>query len=297
MSSSEHHEPRLDPVSGMTTTGHEWDGIEELNTPLPKWWLYIFYATIVWALGYFVVYPSWPLANDYMRGIWNWSSRGAVSADLQDLRNLRKADNDKLAAMPIAAILKDPSLSAFATAQGKAAFGDNCAPCHGAGGGGAVGYPNLTDDDWLWGGTAEKIEETIKVGVRSTHADTRSGSMTPFGEGPSPTLNKQQISDVADFVRANAGLDQPAKPGAAAGKALFAENCAVCHGEDAKGNLDLGAPNLTDKIWLYGSDKATIEYTITHGRGGVMPTWAGRLDDPTIKSLAVYVYTLGGGAK
>ena len=297
MSSADEHAPQVDPVTGMMTTGHSWDGIQELNTPLPKWWLWIFYATIVWALGYYVFYPSWPLAQDYTRGIWNWSSRGAVNADVQELKDFRKADNDKLAAMPIADVLKDPKMLSFAQAQGKAAFGDNCAPCHGAGGGGAVGYPNLTDDDWLWGGTAEKVLETITVGIRSTDKDTRSGSMTPFGEGASPILNKKQISDVADYVRSLSGLEKADAPGAVAGKAIFAENCVACHGEDAKGNQDLGAPNLTDKIWLYGSDKATVEYAVIHGRGGVMPTWKGRLDDATIKSLAVYVYTLGGGQK
>jgi cytochrome c oxidase cbb3-type subunit 3 len=281
----------------MMTTGHEWDGIAELNTPLPKWWLWLFYACIVWAFGYFIVYPSWPLAQSYTRGVWNWSSRQAVADDVQELQNFRKADNAKLAAMPVADALKDPKMLSFAQAQGKAAFGDNCAPCHGAGGGGAVGFPNLTDDDWLWGGTPEKILETITVGIRSTDKDTRSGSMTPFGEGASPILNAQQISDVATYVRSLSGEEKPDAAGVAAGKAVFAENCVACHGEDAKGNQDLGAPNLTDKIWLYGKDKATIEYTVTHGRGGVMPTWKGRLDDATIKSLAVYVYTLGGGKK
>ncbi len=295
MSSADEHAPQVDHVTGMMTTGHSWDGIQELNTPLPKWWLYIFYATIVWALGYFVVYPSWPLAQSYLPGIWGWSSRGAVNADLQELRDNRKGNNDKLAAMPIADAIKDPAMLSFAQAQGKAAFGDNCAPCHGAGGGGAVGYPNLTDDDWLWGGKPEQLLETITVGIRGTDANTRPGMMTPFGEGSSPLLNKQQISDVADYVRSLSGLKDT--PGAEKGKAVFAENCVACHGEDAKGNQDLGAPNLTDKIWLYGSDKATIEYAVMHGRAGVMPTWKGRLDDATIKSLAIYVYTLGGGQK
>ncbi len=295
MSSADDHAPHVDPVTGMMTTGHQWDGIAELNTPLPKWWLYILYATIVWALGYYVFYPSWPMAQSYTRGIWDWSSRGAVNADLQELRNARKGNNDKLVAMPIADVLKDQTMLTFAQAQGKAAFGDNCAPCHGAGGGGAVSYPNLIDDDWLWGGKPEQILETVSVGVRSSDKDTRSGSMTPFGEGASPLLTKPQISDVADYVRSLSGLKDT--PGAEKGKVVFAENCVACHGEDAKGNQDLGAPNLTDKIWLYGADKATIEYAVTHGRAGVMPTWKGRLDDATIKSLAVYVYTLGGGQK
>ena len=297
MSSADEHAPQLDSVTGMMTTGHAWDGIQELNTPLPKWWLWIFYATIVWALGYYVFYPSWPLAQSYTRGIWDWSSRADVNRDVAELKQARQANNDKLAAMPVADVIKNPEMLSFAQAQGKAAFGDNCAPCHGAGGGGAVGYPNLTDDDWLWGGTPDKIHETIIVGVRSTDKDTRSGMMTPFGEGASPILNKQQIGQVADYVRSLSGLEKADSPGAVAGKAVFAENCVACHGEDAKGNLDLGAPNLTDKIWLYGADKATIEHAVTHGRAGVMPTWKGRLDDATIKSLAVYVYTLGGGQK
>lgn len=304
MSSADQHAPHVDPVTGMMTTGHEWDGIAELNTPLPRWWLWIFYATIVWSIGYWIVYPAWPLATSYTKGIWDWSSRGAVTAEVQELKDARKANNEKLAAMPIADVLKDPTMLSFAQAQGKAYFGDNCAPCHGAGGGGAVGYPNLTDDDWLWGGTPEKILETITVGVRSTDPDTRSGAMTAFGDPASPILNKQQISAVADYVRSLSKLDATPSPAVAEGQKIFADNCAVCHGENAKGNQDLGAPNLTDKIWLFGSDKATIEYGVTHGRGSVMPSWKGyfdkkdaKLDSAIVKSLAVYVYTLGGGQK
>ncbi|MBK9082611.1 MAG: cytochrome-c oxidase, cbb3-type subunit III [Rhizobiales bacterium] len=296
MSSHNDHAAPVDPVTGMATTGHSWDGISELNTPLPKWWLWIFYATIVWALGYFVVYPSWPLAQGYMPGIWNWSSRAAVSADVAELQKMRSADNAKLAAMPLADVAKDPKMLAFAQAQGKAAFGDNCAPCHGAGGGGAKGYPNLNDDDWLWGGKIDQILETIAVGIRSTHAQTRAGAMTAFGAAPSPILNKDQIGQVADYVLSLSGKADP-KADVKAGQQIFAENCAVCHGDNAKGNQDLGAPNLTDAIWLYGADKATIVEAVTNGRGGVMPTWSGRLDDTTIKSLAVYVHTLGGGVK
>ncbi len=296
MSSSQGHAPEIDQVTGTATTGHSWDGIAELNTPLPKWWLWIFYATIVWSFGYFVVYPSWPLVSGYTQGVFGWSSRAAVTADVEELKKFRSGNNTKLAAMPLADVAKDPQMLSFAQAQGKAAFGDNCAPCHGAGGGGAVGYPNLNDDDWLWGGKIDQIEQTIKFGVRSAHAETRAGAMTPFGTGSSPILKKDQIESVADYVLALSKQQVDAAK-AAAGKPVYAENCAVCHGDEGKGNQDLGAPNLTDGIWLYGKDRATIVHAVVNGRGGVMPNFAGRLDDATIKSLAVYVHTLGGGVK
>ncbi|MBL8588660.1 MAG: cytochrome-c oxidase, cbb3-type subunit III [Methylobacteriaceae bacterium] len=296
MSSTQTHAPEIDAVTGTATTGHSWDGIAELNTPLPKWWLWIFYATIVWSFGYFVVYPSWPLATSHTTGVFGWTSRGEVASDIEDLKKLRSGNNAKLAAMPLADVTKDPQMLDFAKAQGKAAFGDNCAPCHGAGGGGAVGFPSLVDDDWLWGGKIDQIEQTIKFGVRSAHAETRAGAMTAFGTGSSPILKKDQIEQVADYVLTLSKQQADAKS-AEAGKAVYAENCAVCHGDEGKGNQELGAPNLTDGIWLYGKDKAAIVYGVVNGRGGVMPNFAGRIDDATIKSLAVYVHQLGGGVK
>src|SRR6516225_3033664 len=238
------HSEDIDNVSGTSTTGHQWDGIRELDTPLPRWWLITFYLTIVWAIGYWVLYPAWPLL-------------------------------------------------ALARARGKTVFGDNCAPCHGSGAAGAKGYPNLNDDDWLWGGTLDQIMQTIRYGARAGNAKTHEGQMLAFGkEG---VLKPDQIVTVANYVRSLSGL--PTRPGydAAAGAKIFAENCTACHGENGKGNQELGAPDLTDKIWLYGSDEATIIETITNGRSGVMPAWEGRLDPVTLKAMAVYVHSLGGG--
>ena len=283
----------IDHVSGKTTTGHQWDGIKELNTPLPRWWLLTFYATIIWAIGYWIAYPAWPLVSSYTTGVLGWSSRGAVAVELANLEKIRGEKMAALGSASLADIEKDPALLALARARGKTVFGDNCAPCHGSGAAGAKGYPNLNDDDWLWGGTLDQIMQTIQYGVRSGHPKTHESAMLAFGkEG---VLKPEQIVTVANYVRSLSGL--PTAPGydAAAGAKIFADNCAACHGDKGQGNQELGAPNLTDKIWLYGSDEATIIETITNGRSGVMPAWVDRLDPSTIKVLAVYVHSLGGG--
>jgi cytochrome c oxidase cbb3-type subunit 3 len=289
----EHKE--IDKLTGIATTGHEWDGIHELNTPLPRWWLWTFYACIVWAIGYWVVYPAWPLLTNSTQGVLGWHTRSAVVADLNELTALRGPMMVKLTSASVGDIVKDPQLMDFARAVGRSAFADNCAPCHGAGGGGGKGYPNLNDDDWLWGGRITDIEQTIRHGARSGDPKDHEGNMPAFGrEG---MLKAAQISAVADFVRSLSGL--PTEKGAdlALGKKVFADNCTPCHGPDGKGNRELGAPNLTDQIWLYGSDKETIVQGIFNGRGGTMPAWQGRLSDPIIKSLVVYVYSFGGGEK
>jgi cytochrome c oxidase cbb3-type subunit 3 len=287
-------EPReVDAITGTVTTGHEWDGIKELNTPLPRWWLWIFYATIVWSLGYWVVYPAWPTIAGHTAGVFGYSTRGQVEADLAELKKVRGDKAATLAAVPLADIAKDPALLAFARAQGKAAFGDNCAPCHGSGAAGSKGYPNLNDDDWLWGGTLAEIHQTIEFGARSGHRKMRESQMPAFGRDG--LLKRDEIVTLANTVRALAGL--PTRPGTdlEAGKTLFAANCALCHGDAGKGNKELGAPNLTDGIWLHGSDEATLIDVIANSRASVMPAWVDRLDPVTIKSLAVYVHTLGGG--
>jgi cytochrome c oxidase cbb3-type subunit 3 len=290
----EHKE--VDKLTGTATTGHEWDGIHELNTPLPRWWLWTFYLTIIWAVGYWVLYPAWPLISNSTQGALGWHARAAVETDLKELRDQRGPMVAKLAAASLPQIVDNQQLLDFARAEGRVAFADNCAPCHGAGGGGAKGYPNLNDDDWLWGGKLAQIQQTITHGARSGDADGHQGNMPPFG-GPNGVLKPEQISQVADYVRSLSGLG--VEPGAdlAAGKKLFETNCAVCHGPDGKGKLELGSANLTDKIWLYGSSKETIVQTITNGRGGVMPAWGGRLSEATIKALTVYVWTFGGGVK
>jgi cytochrome c oxidase cbb3-type subunit 3 len=283
----------VDPLTGIATTGHEWDGLRELNQPLPRWWLWIFYATIVFAIGYWVVYPSWPLITSYLGGVSGWHSRTAVAAELDALKAMRGANVAKLTATPVAAIDKDPALLDFALAYGRAAFRENCAPCHGAGGGGHVGYPNLLADRWLWGGTLEAIQQTVTYGVRNTNPNSRQGQMPAFGRDG--MLKPAEIETVANYVRSLSGLPVGEGTDLAAGAKLFADNCAACHGEKATGNHDVGAPNLTGAVWLYGSSLATIVETVTNGRGGSMPAWGERLDPTTIKALTVFVHSLGGG--
>ncbi len=286
----------IDAVTGTETTGHEWDGIRELNTPLPRWWLWLFYITIVWSIGYWIVYPTWPTLTSNTQGAFGWNSRAAVAVDLAELRAKRAGMENRIAAASLDEIIADQQMLDFARAQGRTAFADNCAPCHGAGGGGAKGYPNLNDDDWLWGGTLADIESTIKHGVRWTADEsTRQGMMPAFGRDK--ILSQPEILSVAEFVRSLAGLPVAANADLANGKKLFADNCAACHGDAGKGNREIGAPDLTDQIWLYSPSREAIVEGIVNGRGAAMPAWSPRLDDTTIKSLAVYVHTLGGGQK
>ena len=293
---SDHEHSKIDPLTGRSTTGHEWDGIEELNSPLPKWWLYIFYATIVWSIGYWIVYPAWPTISGYTTGLLGYSSRADVVKELNELNSRRSVKATALASKPLADVLRDQELLPFAIAQGRAAFGDNCAPCHGSAATGSRSFPNLRDDVWLWGGRIEEIHQTIAHGIRNSNDQSRAGNMPPFG-GANAVLKRDDVVTVANFVRSLSGLPVATGTDLAKGKQLFADNCAACHGEAGLGNKELGAPNLTGKIWLYGSDEATIIETITLGRAGMMPAWTGRLDDTTIKALAIYVHTLGGGVQ
>jgi cytochrome c oxidase cbb3-type subunit 3 len=252
-----------------------------------------FYACIVWAFGYWIVYPAWPMLWSNTTGLLQYSSRADVAVELANLEKIRGEKMVTLGAASLADIEKDPALLALARARGKTVFGDNCAPCHGSGGAGAKGYPNLNDDDWLWGGTLDQIMQTIQFGARSGHAKTHESAMLAFGkEG---VLKTEQIVTVANYVRSLSGLSTSQGYDAAAGAKIFAENCAACHGDAGKGNQELGAPDLTDKIWLYGSDEPAIIETIANGRSGVMPAWVERLDPATIKAMAVYVHSLGGG--
>lgn len=286
---------QVDAVTGVKTTGHEWDGIRELNNPLPRWWLWTLYATIIWSIGYWIVYPAWPLVSSYTRGTFGWHSREAIVSDLSELTAQRGPMMTRLAAASLQEIEVDPTLTGFARAMGKTAFADNCAPCHGAGGGGAKGYPNLNDDEWLWGGKLDDIALTVRHGIRASDPNSRQGSMPAFGRDG--ILPRADIGEVADYVRALGGFVDNPKADTTRGAKIFAENCAVCHGENGAGNRELGAPSLVDAIWLYGSDRQTIMDGIWNGRGAVMPAWSGRLDETTIKALSVYVHTLGGGEK
>ena len=282
-----------DELSGQDTTGHEWDGIKELNTPLPRWWLWVFYATIAWSVAYWIVYPAFPLVRSYTPGILGWSSRSQLTSEVEAAKAKQGPMVQKIGATPLDQIAKDPQLLSFAMSGGRSAFGINCAPCHGSGGQGAKGYPNLVDDDWLWGGKLDQIHTTILHGIRWTgDGDTRDSQMPAFlTDG---VLQVKQIDDVAEYVL-SLGDQATDKAAADRGKPIFAEQCVACHGEKGEGNPELGAPSLADGIWLYGSDKTSIANSIRYSRRGVMPAWQGRLDEATLKQLAVYVHSLGGG--
>lgn len=284
-------EKHVDELSGVETTGHVWDGIRELNNPLPRWWVWTFYACIIWAIGYTVVYPAWPLLTTNTKGIWHVTNRELLTEDMAAAHAAQKVYVDKIAAMPVDQILQDKQLSDFATAAGAAAFKVNCTPCHGSGAQGGVGYPNLNDDDWLWGGSIDAIYTTISHGIRyEQDPDTRVSEMPAFGE----ILNAEQIKQVAAYVWSL--TNTPSDPSLVEpGKTVFAENCAACHGENAKGGRDFGAPNLSDAIWLKVKGEAGIAAQVTAPKHGVMPAWSARLGDTTVKELAVYVHGLGGG--
>jgi cytochrome c oxidase cbb3-type subunit 3 len=281
----------IDKLSGVETTGHEWDGIRELNNPLPRWWLWTFYATIVWAIGYVVVYPAIPLLTDATKGVIGYSSRGELASEMASAKAAQGSMLEKISSSSLQEILADPQMTQFATAAGAAAFKVNCVQCHGSGAAGGAGYPNLNDDDWLWGGDVDQIYHTIAHGIRSTEdADTRFSEMPAFAD----VLQPQEIREVAAYV-----VSLTATPRDAAmiepGKQLFMDNCASCHGEDAKGNREFGAPNLADAIWLKADGEAGIAQQIRQPKHGMMPAWQQRLGDTTVKQLAVYIHALGGG--
>jgi cytochrome c oxidase cbb3-type subunit 3 len=285
-------EKERDAVTGTETTGHVWDGIKELNTPLPKWWVYVLYATIVWAIGYWVVYPAWPGISGYTRGMFGYSSHGEYHAEAAAAAEAQKVWTDRIAAASLDQINSDAELVEFAQNGGRAIFAENCAPCHGAGGQGAPGFPVLADDSWLWGGDLAAIEQTIRFGIRSTHPDTRVSEMPRFGADQ--VLDDAQISDVADYVLSLSGteVDAGAK---ARGATLFVENCAACHGEQGQGMIEFGAPALNDTIWQYGGDRDAVIAQIHLPKQGVMPAWEGRISDDWIKMVSIYVHNLGGG--
>jgi cytochrome c oxidase cbb3-type subunit III len=286
-------ERKIDETTGVETTGHDWDGIRELNKPLPKWWLWTFYATILWSIGYWVLMPSWPLVSSYTKGYLDYSQREKLAGQLADAKAAKAVYREKIAASDLAAINADPELLQFALAGGEAAFGDNCAPCHGRGAQGFPGYPNLRDDSWIWGdGSLEEIHKTITHGIRSNDPQTRTNQMPAFGH--TGVLTNPQLKDVTQYVLSlsNKATDNEA---AKRGGEIFAKNCVACHGPVGKGNPQMGAPDLTDELWLYGGEEATIATTVRNGRNGVMPAWGSRLDPETIKELAIYVHSLGGG--
>lgn len=282
-----------DALTGVDTTGHEWDGIRELNNPLPKWWVYVFYASIVFAVVWWIFYPSWPSLTGHLPGVLGTTQRVELERSIARATAAQSQWRDQIAASDTATIQGNPELLQFAVAGGGVAFKENCAPCHALGGAGQGFFPTLADDDWIWGGTLDAIEHTIRHGIRNgVDPDARDNAMPAFGADG--LLEPAQIGDVVQHVLSLSG--QAEKPDAAErGSVVYAENCAACHGEAGEGIVEMGAPALNDAIWLYGGEPAQIAAQIHRPRLGVMPQWQGRLDDSTIKMLAVYVHSLGGG--
>ena len=279
-----------------STTGHSWDGIEEFNNPLPRWWLWIFYACIVWAIWYSIAYPAWPGIKSASAGYLGFSTRAQVAEEIATAEAKNATINEKLATVELASIATDPELEQYAKSAGAAVFKTWCAQCHQTNGAGAKGYPNLQDDDWLWGGSMEDIHLTLLHGIRSeTDDDTRYSEMPAYGRDE--LLEEEEISQVVNYVMSLTPNVNPPQDATLveAGAVIFEDNCAACHMEDGTGDRSQGAPNLSDAIWLYGGDYASISETVHNSRYGVMPDWNERLSEAQIRAVATYVHQLGGG--
>ncbi|MEM5544608.1 cytochrome-c oxidase, cbb3-type subunit III [Sulfitobacter sp. AS92] len=283
---------KIDPETGTETTGHSWDGIEELNTPLPRWWLWTFYATIVWGVIYTILYPAWPMVSGATAGLLGYSTRGEVAAEIARV-DLSNADlTESLVNVDLGVLKDNDELHRFAVQAGRSVFAANCSQCHGAGAGGVVasGYPNLLDDDWLWGGTMEDIAYTVRHGIRNEEDDdARFSEMPPFD-----WMENAELDAVAHFVRSLSGLDHN-EAAAQAGAEVFADNCTSCHGEKGLGDREIGAPNLADAIWLRGGSHGAILRQLNAPRMGVMPPWQARLGEAEVRAVTAYVHGLGGG--
>ncbi|RBI71476.1 cytochrome-c oxidase, cbb3-type subunit III [Roseovarius sp. TE539] len=275
------------------TTGHEWDGIQEFNNPLPRWWLWVFYATIIWGIWYTIAYPAWPGIKDATSGYMGWSTRANVAESIAEAEAANAEINQRLVSAELAQIPEKPELASYASSAGDAVFKTWCAQCHGSGAAGAKGYPNLLDNAWLWGGTMEEIHYTISHGIRNEDdPDARYSQMPAFGE----ILSDQEIEQVVNYVMTlSPSYDPQDASMAEAGEGVYLDNCAACHMEDGTGDQFQGAPNLTDAIWLYGGDYETVKHTVVNSRFGVMPPWTDRLSEAEIRAVTAYVHQLGGG--
>ncbi|MEX0318239.1 MAG: cytochrome-c oxidase, cbb3-type subunit III [Ruegeria sp.] len=275
------------------TTGHVWDGIQEFDNPMPRWWLWTFYATIIWGVIYTIAYPAWPLVNSATAGVLGWSTRADVATEIAAVEEANAPINDRLASVELTAIAADAELNSYAVSSGSAVFKTWCAQCHGSGAAGAKGYPNLLDDSWLWGGDMEAIHFTITHGIRNEDSDEAHYSEMP-AFGRDELLSSEEIDQVVNYVMSLSGDPQDA--GAVeAGSVVYADNCAACHAEDGTGDREQGAPNLADALWLYGGDYDTLVDTVSNSRFGVMPAWNTRLTEAQIRAVSAYVHQLGGG--
>ena len=282
---------KIDPETGVETTGHSWDGIEELNNPLPRWWLWTLYLCIFWAVIYSIAYPAWPLISGATSGVLGWSSRGEVAKDIAQHEDQNSAFVTALLAADMTTLPEDADLNRYAVARGGAVFRAGCSQCHGSGAAGAIGYPNLLDNDWLWGGSMAEIAHTVAHGVRNeTDEEARYSQMPAFGE----ILETEEITATVEYVVSMSNGDHDSAL-ALAGAELFADNCTACHGDTGLGDREVGAPNIADAIWLYGSDRKALTETIMNSRFGVMPAWGQRLSEADVRAVSAYVHALGGG--
>lgn len=283
------HQGDRDGYTGYLTTGHEWNGIKELNTPVPRVVYFFLTVAVLFAIGYWILMPAWPLGTTYTKGLLGNDQRRIVAASLKDAAGDRNTWTKKIETEGYSAIQSDPALMEIVRETGHTLFGNNCAACHGLDAKGGPGFPNLTTSSWLWGGKPEDIFNTIRVGINAAHKDTHVSQMPAFGHDQ--MLPRADILNVVTFVYSlsnpNAKNIDPKR--VEAGKKIFAANCVSCHGEDARGNPELGAPNLADKFWIYGGNLETIDTTVWGGRQGHMPTWEGRLSELDRKILTLYL--------
>lgn len=280
-----------DPLTGHLTTGHEWNGIKELNTRVPRVVWFFIIVTHVWAVIIWILLPAWPLVTTYTGGLLGLDQREEVEEDIAAANRARADVIGRIDATSVGEIRADADLMRYVSETAHALYGDNCAVCHGAKAAGGPGFPSLVDKAWLWGGAPDEIMETLRVGINSQHPDTRTGQMLAFGrEG---MLEREQIHTLVDYVQSLSGgeiSDERRTEGAE----LFADNCASCHGDGGHGMTDVGAPDLTDDFWIYGGDKESIFKTIWDGRQGWMPAWEGRLTEAQRKILTVHILNLAG---
>jgi len=279
--------PRIDPLTGRPTMGHDFDGIEELNTPMPRWWLISFYSLIVWGIVYMILYPAFPMISGATKGLLGYSTRGEVVTQIAAHEAANAELVEQLLAADLAAFDPASDLHRYAVARGGSVFRAQCSQCHGSGAAGALGYPNLLDNDWIWGGSLEQIAYSVTHGIRNeTDFDAHWSQMPAFGD----ILSREEIDTLVDFVPTLANPDMQSPGGI-----LYMDNCAACHGDTGLGERTMGAPNLADAIWLYGGDATSLTDTITNARFGVMPAWGQRLSPEDVRAVSTYVHALGGG--
>jgi len=283
----------IDKITGIETTGREWDGLKELNNPLPKWWATIFFISCIWALIYWVIYPSWPIIfgegeRGGTIGVIEWTQYNKLEEDIKKIKEIKKEYMEEFRESSYEEIFENEKIYAFSVAGGESSFKNYCATCHGIGGGGKMSYPNLNDDDWIWGGSLEEIEKTIKYGIRADHEESSSSEMPSFRDA----FTEEQIEELARYILIINDNESDTIPIAE----LFRESCGMCHSDDGSGNKEVGGPNIVDNIWLHSSgDMNGITNQIKQPKHGIMPAWIERLDEDTIRQLTVYVYSLGGG--